>query len=146
MAETPEGPMPGRVDVVETPEGTIRVGKKSKFEEKLEARLTRLYYKSPEYQAATELVRMLRGLGILVRVKCPKCGSEGTLSVLAYHGGYNYVVVRHPDKSTHTVTFHQLHQLREALCEVKKDLERILNQFKKCEEKGFTFCLCHALS
>jgi hypothetical protein len=118
MAETPEGPMPGK-DKVE------KVWK---------------YRKYPEYDAAVELVKMLRGLGIIMNAKCPKCGHEGSISVIRHRSGYNYVVIRHPDRSTHIVPRNQLSEVLKELCEVKKDLEYVLNQFKKYEERGIKFC------
>ncbi len=121
MAETPEGPMPG-------------------YESKSEVPKMWKYYKYPEYEAATELVRMLRGLGVIMHIKCPKCGTEGSISVLRHRHGYHYVVVRHPDRSTHIVPRHQLSEVLRELCEVKKDLEYILAQYKKYEERGIKFC------
>ena len=98
------------------------------------------YYKYPEYDAAVELVGMLRGLGVIMRVKCPKCGIEGSLSVLRHSSGYNYVVIRHQDRSTHMVPRNQLSDVLRELCEVKKDLEYVLNQYRKFEEREIKFC------
>jgi hypothetical protein len=120
MAETPEGPMPGR-------------------QEKLETRVWK-YRKYPEYDAAVELVKMLRGLGIFMHAKCPRCGAEGSISVLRHTNGYNYVVIRHPDRSTHMVPRHQISEVFRELCDVKKDLEYVLSQYRKYEESGIKFC------
>lgn len=99
------------------------------------------YYKSPEYDAAIELTRMLRGLGIIMHAKCPKCGAEGSISVVSLRSkGYNYIVIRHPDKSTHVVPKQKLSEVLKELCEIKKDLEYVLNQYKRYEEKGIKFC------
>jgi RecJ-like exonuclease len=122
MAETPEGPMPG-------------------YESKSEAPRVWKYYKYPEYEAATELIRMLRGLGVVMHITCPKCGAEGSVSVLRHRHGYSYIVVRHPDRSTHIVPRHQLSEVFRELCEVKKDLEYILAQYRKYEERGIKFCV-----
>jgi len=122
MAETPEGPMPKRnKPTLET--------------------IVWKYYKSPEYDAAVELVKMLRKLGIPMYAKCPKCGAEGSVSVVTLRGrSYSYLVVRHRDKSTHAVPKQKLGEVLKELCEVKKDLEYVLNQFKKYEERGIKFC------
>jgi hypothetical protein len=125
MGETPEGPMPGR----EKPEGkleTVRVFK---------------HHKYPDYDAAVELVKMLRGLGVYMHTKCPKCGREGSISVIKHPNGYNYVVIRHPDRSTHMVPRNQIGDVFRELCEVKKDLEYILKQYRKFEESGVKFCI-----
>jgi recombinational DNA repair protein (RecF pathway) len=100
------------------------------------------YYKSPEYDAVVELVKMLRGLGIPMYIKeCPKCGAEGSVSVVKVRGGgYSYVVIRHRDKRTHVVPKQKLELVLKELCEVKKDLEYVLNQYKKYEESGIKFC------
>jgi hypothetical protein len=123
MGETPEGPMPGK-------------------QEKLERKMPAVwkYNKYPEYDAAVEIVKMLRGLGVIMHAKCPRCGDVGSISVLKHSNGYTYVVIRHPDRSTHLVPRHQLSEVLRELCEVKKDLEYILNQYKKYEEKGIKFC------
>ena len=98
------------------------------------------YYKYPEYDAAVELVGMLRGLGVIMHAKCPRCGIEGSLSVLRHRNGYNYVVVRHQDRSTHLVARHKISEVFKELCEVKKDLEYVLNQYRKFEEREIKFC------
>jgi hypothetical protein len=82
------------------------------------------------YEMAVELVRALRKMGIVIRVVCPRCGAEGTLSVLR-QDGYTYLIVRHLDKSTHTVHRSQLDEVLSTLCRVKKDLEYILELYKK---------------
>jgi|GEM_PF-6237795 hypothetical protein len=92
-----------------------------------------------EYEAVVELVRALRDMGIAVRAVCPRCGVEGSISVLNYNG-YMYVIIRHPDKSTHTVPRHRVNELIPELCRVKKDLEYILQIYKKHEEGGVKFC------
>jgi RecJ-like exonuclease len=120
MGETPEGPMPGKLEKLET-----KVWK---------------YQKNLEYEAAAEIVKMLRGLGVIMHAKCPKCEAEGSISVIKHRSGYNYVVIRHPDRSTHVVPRNQLSEVLRELCEVKKDLEYILNQYKKYEDKGIRFC------
>jgi hypothetical protein len=124
MAETPEGPMPGRQ---EKPEG--------------KAPVVWRYRKYPEYDAAVEIVKMLRGLGVIMHAKCPRCGAEGSIGVIKHRSGYNYLVIRHPDRSTHMVARDQLSEVLRELCEVKKDLEYILNQYRKYEEKGIKFCI-----
>jgi hypothetical protein len=98
------------------------------------------YYKYPEYDAAVELVSMLRGLGVIMHAKCPRCGIEGSLSVLRHRNGYKYIVVRHQDRSTHLVARHKISEVFKELCEVKKDLEYVLNQYRKFEERGIKFC------
>ncbi len=125
MGETPEGPMPGREEKPEGKPEMVRVLK---------------YRKYPEYDAAVELVRMLRGLGVIMHTKCPKCEAEGSLSVIRHRNGYSYVVVRHPDRSTHLVPRHQVGEVLRELCEVKKDLEYVLSQYRRYEERGVKFC------
>jgi len=99
------------------------------------------YYKSPEYDAAVELVKTLRELGIPIYAKCPKCGAEGSISVVTLRGrGYSYLVIRHKDKSTHGVPKEKLGEVLKELCEVKKNLDYALNQFKKYEERGIKSC------
>ncbi len=124
MGETPEGPMPGK--------------KKKTSRDKQETVWN--YYNYPEYEAATELVRMLRGLGVIMHIKCPKCGAEGSLSTIRHPNGYKYIVVRHPDRSTHAISRSQIREALRELCEVKKDLEYVLSQYKKYEERGVKFC------
>ena len=86
-------------------------------------------------------MRILRGLGILMHAKCPKCGTEGSISIVSVRdGGHDYVIIRHRDKSTHTVPKHKLSEILKELCEVKKDLEYVLNLYKKFEERGIKFC------
>jgi hypothetical protein len=92
-----------------------------------------------EYEAAVELVRLLRGMGVAMHVKCPRCGAEGSVSTLMSNGGY-YVIVRHPDKSTHTVPKPNIGEVLQKLCEVKKELARVLELYKKYEEGGIKFC------
>ena len=111
-------------------------GKENKLSE---PKIVWKYYKSPEYNAAVELVKMLRGLGIIMHTTCPKCGTEGSLSILRSNN-YDYVVVRHPDRSTHIVPKHQIKEVFKELCEVKKDLEYVLDRYKKYEERGIKFC------
>jgi hypothetical protein len=122
MAETPEGPMPNK--------------------QKMETKVWR-YQKHSEYEAAAEIVKMLRGLGVIMHAKCPKCGAEGSISVIKHRSGYYYVVIRHPDRSTHVVSRNrnQLSEVLRELCEVKKDLEYVLNQYKKYEDRGIKFCV-----
>jgi RecJ-like exonuclease len=91
-----------------------------------------------EYEAAVELVRVLRSMGVVMRVKCPRCGGEGSVSTLMSNGRY-YVVVRH-DKSTHTVPKPNIGEVLQKLCEVKKELVRVLELYKKYEEGGIKFC------
>jgi len=124
MAETPEGPMPRR----------------ERLDSKLEMTSALKHRKYPDYDAAVELVKMLRGLGVYMHAKCPKCGREGSISVIKHPNGYNYVVIRHPDRSTHMVPRNQIIYVFMELCEVKKDLEYILKQFRKYEERGIKFC------
>jgi hypothetical protein len=122
MAETPEGPM-------------------SKPNKPTLETIVWKYYKSPEYDAAVELVKMLRGLGIPMHAKCPKCGAEGSISVVTVRGrSYSYLVIRHRDKSTHIVPKQKLGEVLKELCEVKKDLEYIIERFKKYEQMGIKFC------
>jgi hypothetical protein len=125
MGETPEGPMPGKQEKTEGRQEMPRVFK---------------YYKYPEYDAAVELVMMLRGLGVIMHAKCPRCGVEGSLSVLRHKNGYSYLVVRHQDRSTHLVARQKISEVFRELCEVKKDLEYVLKQYKKYEERGIKFC------
>jgi hypothetical protein len=125
MGETPEGPMPSKEKRLEGKQAMLRAFG---------------YKKYPEYEAVAELVKMIRGLGILMHARCPKCGAEGSISVVRHRSGYYYVVVRHPDKSTHAVSRDKLSVVLRELCEVKKDLEYIINQYKKYEERGIKFC------
>jgi hypothetical protein len=122
MAETPEGPMPGKKRKSEAEKKGGKAGFKT------------------EYEAVAELVRMLRNMGIMMTAECPKCGTEGSVSVLRHPHGYIYIVVRHSDRSTHVVPRHQLSEVLRELCEVKKDLEYILAQYKKYEERGVKVC------
>jgi hypothetical protein len=92
-----------------------------------------------EYEAVVELVRALRDMGITMRAVCPRCGAEGSISILDYNG-YTYVVIRHPDKSTHTVPRRRIIELTSELCRVKKELEHILQIYKKHEEGGIKYC------
>ncbi|MFZ8809690.1 MAG: hypothetical protein ACO2PN_16495 [Pyrobaculum sp.] len=98
------------------------------------------YGKNPEYEAVVELVRMLRGLGVAMYARCPRCGAEGSISVLKHTNGYSYIVIRHPDRSTHLISRNQLAEVYRELCEVKKDLEYVLKQYRKYEERGIRFC------
>jgi hypothetical protein len=125
MAETPEGPMPG---------------KEKRLEDRPAAPKVPSYFKNPEYDAVIELIKMLRGLGVAVYAKCVKCGAEGSLSVIRHPSGYHYLVMRHPDRSTHVVPRNQLDDVLRELCEVKKDLEYVIERFKKYEERGIRFC------
>jgi hypothetical protein len=92
-----------------------------------------------EYEAVVELVRALRSIGVVMHVRCPRCGEEGSVSTLMSNGGY-YVIVRHPDKSTHTVPKSHIQNLAPELCRVKKELENILQIYKKHEESGIKYC------
>jgi hypothetical protein len=125
MAETPEGPMPR---------------KGGNPEERSEIPRAVNYFKNPEYEAVVDLIKILRGLGVVMHAKCVKCGAEGSLSVIRHHSGYNYIVVRHPDRSTHAVPRNQLSEVLRELCEVKKDLEYVIERFKKYEQRGIRFC------
>ncbi len=77
------------------------------------------------YEAAVELVKELRRMGVVIPVTCPVCGLEGSLNVLRSRG-YLYLVVRHSDKSTHSVSKSQLEAVLAGLCVVVNDLLRIL--------------------
>jgi len=125
MAETPEGPMP----------------KKREKSEDAPVKLTATRYFYMDYEAATELVRMLRGLGVMMHVsKCPRCGAEGSISVVTTKSGYKYLIIRHPDGSTHTVPKTHMSEVLRELCEVKKDLEYILKWYREFERGGVKFC------
>jgi hypothetical protein len=86
------------------------------------------------YQLAVELVHLLREYGIYIRVTCPRCGLEGTLTVLTHKHGYLYLVVRHSDKKTHAVP---RSQINEVLCKIDRELVRIFELYKMHSEK---FC------
>jgi hypothetical protein len=124
MAETPEGPMPGKKRKSEAEKKGGKAGFKT------------------EYEAAVELVRMLRGIGVMMAAKCPKCGAEGSISTLVTRSGYRYLVIRHPDRSTHMVpkVGTNIDAILRELCEVKKDLEYILERYKEFERMGIKFC------
>jgi hypothetical protein len=93
-----------------------------------------------EYEAVIELVRALRlSIGVVIHVRCPRCGEEGSVSTLMSNGRY-YVIVRHPDKSTHTVPKSHIGVLMPELCRVKKELENILQIYKRHEESGIKYC------
>jgi len=125
MAETPEGPMPG---------------KKSKSEGGQAKTIPSMYFKT-EYALVADLVKMLRGMGIIMHAKCPRCGAEGSISIVETKSGYKYLVIRHPDGGTHTVPKTELSEILKELCEVKKDLEYILKRYKEYEEEaGVKFC------
>jgi hypothetical protein len=130
MGETPEGPMPGKQEKQESGQ---KARKYLKYDLVVEL--------GKQYDAAVELVSMLRGLGVYLHAKCPKCGTEGSISVLRHTNGYNYIVIRHPDRSTHMVSRNQVSEVFKELCEVKKDLEYIINQYRKYEENGVKFCI-----
>jgi len=102
-------------------------------------KLETVWRKYLEYDAVIELVQMLRAVGVAVRTVCPRCGAEGSVSTLS-HSGYTYLVIRHPDRSTHTVPRKQINSLMPDLCKVKKELEQILELYKKYEEGGIKFC------
>jgi hypothetical protein len=91
-----------------------------------------------EYEAVVELVQALRDMGISVHAVCPRCGSLGSIGILK-SSGYTYLVIRHPDRSTHAVPRHRIFELSPELCRVKKELEYILQIFRKHEE-GVKFC------
>jgi len=124
MDETPEGPMLKKKG---KPEGGQ--GKPTSFK-----------YFYTDYEAAVELVRMLRFLGVIMHAKCPRCGADGSISVVTTKSGYQYLVIRHPDGGTHTVPKTGMSDVLRELCEVKKDLEYILKQYRKYEERGIKFC------
>jgi len=125
MGETPEGPMPNKKGKSEG--GQIRT-------------IPLKYYKQ-EYDMAADLVRMLRGLGVFMHAKCPRCGAEGSVSVVETKNGYKYLVIRHPDGGTHTVPKTDISAILKELCEVKKDLEYVLKRYKEYEEEGgVKFC------
>jgi hypothetical protein len=122
MGETPEGPMPGRQE----------------NQEREQAAVVRKHYdlvveSMKNYNAVAELVKMLRGIGVIMHAKCPRCGHEGSISVIRHNNGYNYIVIRHPDKSTHLVPRDHVADVLRELCEVKKDLEYILKRFEEYE-------------
>jgi hypothetical protein len=124
MAETPEGPMP----------------RKKKRSEGAELKpIPSMYFKT-EYELVTDIVRMLRGMGIYVHAECPRCGLEGSVSVVETKDGYRYLVIRHPDGGTHAVPKTHLSSILKDLCEVKKDLEYILKRFNDYERAGVKFC------
>jgi hypothetical protein len=71
-----------------------------------------------------EYIRKLRRVMRII-VKCPRCGREGTLSILE-RGRYTYLVVRHSDGATHTLT-HHIDVALEELCRIRKELEQVCN-------------------
>lgn len=70
--------------------------------------------------SVVEHVKRLRR-SLRITVKCPKCGHMGTVSVLE-RGRYRYLVVRHVNGSTHTVS---PYVVLEELCRIRKELELI---------------------
>jgi hypothetical protein len=83
----------------------------------------------------------LRGMGVILHVgKCPRCGAAGSLSVVTTKSGYKYLVVRHPDGGTHTAPKSDMSEIFRELCEVKKDLEYILDRYREFERRGVKFC------
>jgi transcription elongation factor Elf1 len=71
-----------------------------------------------------EHVRRLRRM-LRIVVTCPRCGREGIVSVLE-RGRYKYLVVRHGDGSTHTLSQH-IDVVLEELCRIRKELEQVCN-------------------
>ena len=126
MGETPEGPMPHK--------------KREKSEVAELKPIPSMYFKT-EYELVVDLVRMLRGMGILMHTKCPRCGFEGSVSVVETKSGYRYLVIRHSDGGTHAVPKTELSSVLRELCEVKKDLEYILKRFEKYEDAGVKVCV-----
>jgi|ADKH01.1.fsa_nt_gi hypothetical protein len=118
MAETPEGPMP----------------RKKKKSEVTELKPIPSMYFRTEYDLVVDLVRMVRDMGIPMRARCPRCGLDGSVSVVETKSGYRYLVIRHSDGGTHTVPKTELSSVLRDLCEVKKDLEYIVKRFKEYEE------------
>jgi hypothetical protein len=88
------------------------------------------------YSLAVELVELLKQHGFWIRLACPRCGAEGTLSTLATPNGYVYLVVRHPSKNTHTIP---KKRVGEVMCKIEQDLERILEIYEKYVS-GVNFC------
>jgi len=90
------------------------------------------------YKTALELVQVLLEHGIYLHVQCPRCGSEGVLSILESNG-YTYLVVRHPDKKTHTIP---KSRAGDVLCKVERDLAHILTQLLEIYKSagGAGFC------
>ncbi len=83
-----------------------------------------------EYEAVIGLVRALREMGIVIRATCPRCGAEGTISTLS-HSGYKYLIIRHPDKSTHTIPKKFIDKVVvPRLCAVKKNLEELYMKYE----------------
>ena len=68
-----------------------------------------------------EHVRRLRRV-LRLAVVCPKCGREGVVSVLE-RGRYKYLIVRHRDGSTHTLTPQHAGIVLEELCRIRRELE-----------------------
>jgi len=130
MGETPEGPMPKK-----------KAKKGHEPEWGVPPKLGLKYFYT-DYEAVVSLVDMLRGLGVYLHIsKCPRCGAEGTLSVVVSKHGYRYLVVRHRDGSTHGVARTQItDEMFKELCEVKKDLEYILKRYSDFERGGVKFC------
>jgi hypothetical protein len=83
------------------------------------------------YRQAVELVELLRQYGLLLRIKCPKCGDEGTLTTLMSQG-YTYLVVRHPNKHTHAIP---KRHVNEVLCRIEQDLTHIFEQILEIYKK-----------
>ncbi|MFZ8811161.1 MAG: hypothetical protein ACO2PN_24035 [Pyrobaculum sp.] len=70
--------------------------------------------------SVVEHVKRLRQT-LRITVKCPKCGDVGTVSVLE-RNRYMYLVVRHSNGSTHTVS---PREVLEELCRIRRELEHI---------------------
>jgi hypothetical protein len=79
------------------------------------------------YRLAVELIETLRQYRLFFHVECPKCGTDGILTTLATRG-YVYLVVRHPDKSTHSIP---LIRIDEVICSIGQDLLRIFEVYKR---------------
>jgi hypothetical protein len=83
------------------------------------------------YKLAVELVELFRQYGLLFRVRCPRCGEEGTLSTLVSQG-YVYLVVRHPSKNTHTIP---RRNAGEILCTIEQTTAQILTEMLEIYKK-----------
>jgi hypothetical protein len=80
---------------------------------------------------AVELVDYLKQHGFWIRITCPRCNAEGTLTTLNQFG-YLYLVVRHIDKRTHTVP---KRRVDEVLCRVEQNLAQTLKQILEVYKK-----------
>jgi hypothetical protein len=83
------------------------------------------------YRLAVELVDLLRQYGFFIYMRCPKCGAEGTLTTLVTRR-YIYLVVRHPNKYTHTIS---KPHVGEVLCRIEQVLAHILVQILEIYKK-----------